>query len=122
VAAAVAALFVAVPQLLLSIYTSDAEVLALGGPLLALGAAFQVCDAVGIVASGSLRGAGDTRWPFLVQTTLAWILRLPLAYLFAVTLGGGVLGAWCAEFVFVSVLSGALWWRFRSGAWQRIAI
>jgi hypothetical protein len=38
------------------------------------------------------------------------------------TLGGGVVGAWYAEFVFVAVLSAAFVWRFRSGAWQRAEI
>jgi MATE family multidrug resistance protein len=122
VSAIVAALFVGLPHHLLAIYTRDADVLALGRPLLALGAAFQVCDAVGIVVSGALRGAGDTRWPFLVQTSLAWLVRLPLAYGFAVLLGGGVVGAWCGEFVFVSILSGVLWWRFRAGAWRDVVI
>jgi hypothetical protein len=45
-----------------------------------------------------------------------------LAWLFAVTLGGGVVGAWYAEFVFVSTLSAAFVLRFRSGAWRRVAI
>lgn len=122
VALLVATLFVAAPELLLSIYTTDAEVLALGRPLLVLGAAFQLFDAVGIIVSGALRGAGDTRWPFLVQTSLAWLVRLPFAWLFGIHLAGGVLGAWMAEFVFIIVLSGALWWRFRGGAWRGMAI
>src|SRR3990172_6663206 len=61
-------------------------------PLLALAAAFQLFDAVQIVAGGALRGAGDTRWPFLMQTSLAWALRLPLVWLFAFLLDGGGVG------------------------------
>ena len=107
---------------LMRLYVSDPEVIALGGPLLALGAAFQLFDALQLVVGGALRGAGDTRWPFLVQTALAWALRLPLAWLFAVTLGGGVVGAWYAEFVFVLSLAAALALRFRSGAWRELRI
>jgi len=118
----VATLFVLVPETLLRFYTRDAEVLALGRPLLALGAAFQLFDALGIVASGALRGAGDTRWPFYAQTLGAWAVRLPLAWLFALGLGYGVIGAWCAEFVFVAGLGCAFLWRFRSGAWRRVVI
>ena len=121
-ATGIAVLFVLAPEALLSMYTSDAEVLRLGRPLLALGAAFQLFDAVQIVAGGALRGAGDTRWPFLVQTGLAWLLRLPLAWLFAVTLGGGVVGAWYAEFVFICALAAALMWRFRAGVWKAMEI
>jgi MATE family multidrug resistance protein len=121
-ATGIAVLFVTAPEALLSMYTSDAEVLRLGRPLLALGAAFQLFDAVQIVAGGALRGAGDTRWPFLVQTSIAWFVRLPLAWLFAVTWNGGVVGAWYAEFIFILVLSAALVRRFRAGVWQEVQI
>lgn len=121
-AAGVAALFVLLPETLIGLYTDDADVLALARPLLALGAAFQLFDALQIVLSCGLRGAGDTRWPFVAQTLLAWLLRLPLVWLFAFHWEVGVVGAWYAEFVFVLTLAGALAWRFRSGAWREVAI
>jgi multidrug resistance protein, MATE family len=121
-AVGVAALFVLVPEALMRMFVDDPEVIALGGPLLALGAAFQLFDALQIVVGGALRGAGDTRWPFLAQTGLAWVVRLPLAWLFAVTLGRGVVGAWYAEFVFILSLAAALLLRFRGGAWKSIRI
>ncbi len=118
----VAALFVLAPEMLARLYTSDAEVLRLARPLFALAAAFQLFDALQIVAGGALRGAGDTRWPFLAQTLLAWLLRLPLVWLFAFALEGGVVGAWYAEFSFVLALTAVLGWRLRSGAWQAVRI
>jgi MATE family multidrug resistance protein len=121
-ALAVAALFLLAPEALLDLYTSDPEVLRLGPPLLALAAFFQLFDALQIVAGGALRGAGDTRWPFLVQTGLAWLVRLPLVWLFAFALGGGVVGAWYAEFAFIALLAAALVVRFRSGAWMEMRI
>ena len=113
--AAIALLFVAFPEFLLRIFTDDMEVVRLGRGLLLVGAAFQFFDAFGIVAGGSLRGAGDTRWPFLVQTAFAWGLFVPLAYWFGVTLDGGVFGSWLAGAIYVSVLAGVLVYRFRSG-------
>lgn len=121
-AAAVAALFVAVPDVLLGIFTNDPEVIALGRPLLALGALFQLVDAVGIIGGGSLRGAGDTRFPFLMQAALAWLVRLPLVYVIAVVLSRGVVGAWVGELGYVCVLSSAWLLRFRSGVWRTIRI
>lgn len=121
-AALVAALFLTVPDRLLGLFTHDAEVLALGRPLLALGAVFQLLDAVQIIVGGALRGAGDTRWPFLVQASLAWCVRLPLVYLLAIVLRGGVTGAWLGELGYVGVL-GAVWvWRFRAGVWRGMRI
>jgi MATE family multidrug resistance protein len=118
----IAALFLSIPDVLLGVFTTDPQVIALGRPLLALAALFQLLDAVGIIAGGSLRGAGDTRWPFLVQTTLAWCIRLPVVYLVAVVLGRGVVGAWLGELGYVAVLSSVWLLRFRSGAWRTIRI
>jgi MATE family multidrug resistance protein len=120
--ASVALLFVAIPETLLGLFSEDAGVLALGGPLLALGAGFQLLDALGIAASGALRGAGDTRWPFLAQAGLAWFVFLPAAWLFGVTLGGGLTGAWAGGLVYVAGLALAFVWRFRAGSWRRIHI
>jgi MATE family multidrug resistance protein len=122
VSAIVATLFVSAPDALLAIFSDDPRVLELARPLLALAAFFQVIDAVGIVAGGSLRGAGDTQWPFMVQATLAWVLRLPAVYVFAIWLEGGVFGAWVGELVFVFVLSLCFVLRFRAGHWRTVRI
>ena len=118
----IAAFFLTMPELLMRVFSSDPEVLALARPLLLLGAFFQVVDAAAIVANGALRGGGDTRWPFVVQATLAWVLRIPLVWLGAVTLEGGVLGAWIGETGYLVVLAIALVWRFRVGRWRTIRI
>jgi MATE family multidrug resistance protein len=117
-AAAVAALFLGAPELLMRLFSSDAEVLALARPLLRLGAFFQVIDAIGIVAGGSLRGGGDTRWPFLVHATLAWAARLPFVWMLAVWLEGGVFGAWLGELGYITLLGLAFVLRFRGGKWK----
>ena len=119
---AVAALFLAAPELCLRLFVHDPEVLRLGVPLLAVGAAFQVIDAVGVLNGGALRGAGDTRWPFVVQTLLAWGLFLPAAWVGGALLDGGLLGAWWGGVVYVTALAAALHWRFLGGAWQQVRI
>lgn len=115
-------LFLGLPEVLMRIFTQDVQVLELARPLLVLGAFFQFIDAVGIVTSGSLRGGGDTRWPFLLHATLAWALRLPLVWLAAIVLEGGLLGAWIGECGYILVLAVAFVWRFRSGRWRTIQI
>jgi len=122
IAALVAILFVSVPEHLLGIFSKDPRMLELAKPLLALAALFQVIDAIGIIAAGSLRGAGDTRWPFAVQATLAWVLRLPAVYVCAIVLQGGVFGAWAGELIFVFALGIAFVLRFRSGHWRTMRI
>ena len=121
-AGGIAILFYSVPELLVGIFTDDPEVIRLGVPLILLGALFQFFDAFGIVADGALRGAGDTRWPFVIRFALGWLVFLPLAYWMGIVLEGGLSWAWAAGVIEVSLLSMALIWRFRSGAWRHIVI
>jgi MATE family multidrug resistance protein len=118
----IAVIFVAVPDLLLGIFSRDPDVLAYGRPLLALGALYQFLDAMGIVTDGALRGAGDTRWPFVARCALSWFVFLPAAYVMAFPLGGGLTGAWIGGLLHITLLTAFLVWRFRSGAWRRIEI
>lgn len=122
IAVFVSALFISFPEVMLSIFTNDHEVLRLGSRLLVIGALFQTCDAIGVVASGSLRGAGDTRWPFVVQASLAWGLFLPSAWLLGTVFEGGVEGAWFGGVIYLGVLGAVLLQRFRRGEWRRIRI
>jgi len=118
----IAIAFLAFPEALVRIFTSDSEILQLGGPLVMLGAAFQIFDALGIVSDGALRGAGDTLWPFAVRFALAWGVQVPIAYTLGVTLDGGLLGAWLGAFVYIVLLASILVARFRSGRWRAIQI
>jgi MATE family, multidrug efflux pump len=117
-----AILFLSVPERLLSVFNTEPEFLELGRPLLALGAFFQIVDAMGIIANSALRGAGDTRWPFVVQSTLAWTLRLAALWTFAIYLQGGVFGAWLGELVYVFALGFAWLFRIRAGHWRTVRI
>ena len=118
----VALLFVTFSAPLLRVFTDDPAVVALGRPLLLVGALFQLFDALAIIAEGALRGAGDTRWPFLVETALAWGFFVPLAYTLGVVLDGGLTAAWTGGLVYIAVTAIILVRRFQSGAWKRIRI
>ncbi len=118
----IAAVFIAFPVQLLRIFTDDPAVLGLGRPLLLLGALFQLADAVAIICDGALRGAGDTRWPFVIETAMGWGVQVPLAYLVGVELGYGLTGAWAAALLHIVALASILFLRFRSNAWREIRI
>lgn len=121
-AAIIAALFMLIPDLLIGMFSTDPNVLRYGRPLLLVGACYQFFDAIAIVSDGALRGAGDTRWPFVARCLLSWFVFLPLAYLFAIPMGGGLTGAWLAGLVSIVLLALYLVLRFRSGAWRQIEI
>ena len=83
-----------VPSWIARIYTTDAVIIRSTGALLAAGAAFQLFDGIQSVATGALRGAGDTRTPMLCHLTAYWIIGLPLGYWLCFHLQWGALGLW----------------------------
>jgi multidrug resistance protein, MATE family len=89
-----AAVFVLAPRPLIGAFTADPGVLALGSALLFVAAVFQLFDGIQGVATGILRGVGDTRTPMFWNLVGHWFVGLPLGYWLCFTLGRGVLGLW----------------------------
>jgi MATE family multidrug resistance protein len=82
------------PIPLLGAFTRDPQVLAIGSRLLAIAAAFQLFDGTQAVATGVLRGIGDTRTPMIVNVVGHWMLGLPVGYALCFRYGWGVSGLW----------------------------
>jgi MATE family multidrug resistance protein len=91
---AAAGLFLALPLPLLQAFTSDAGVLEVGVTLLFVAAVFQLFDGVQVVATGALRGLGETRTPMLWNLAGHWFIGLPLGYTLCFVVGMGVIGLW----------------------------
>lgn len=92
---AVAALvFILFGRGLIAAFTKDLAVLALGVNLLRVAAVFQLFDGLQGVATGVLRGVGDTRTPMLWNFAGHWLIGLPLGYALAFTYNWGVIGLW----------------------------
>jgi len=92
--ACTALLFVSAPRVLIGAFTTDAGVLAIGSSLLLVAAVFQLFDGIQGVATGVLRGLGDTRTPMLWNLFAHWVIGLPLGYALCFGLGVGVVGLW----------------------------
>ena len=70
-----------------------------------------------IIYVSALRGAGDTRFPLLMNILGIFCVRIPLAYTFGVLLKGGLFGAWIgmtSDLMFRSLLAAG---RFTWGKW-----
>jgi multidrug resistance protein, MATE family len=92
--AATAVLFFTVPHVLIGAFTRDASVLQVGIALLFVAAVFQLFDGVQAVATGALRGLGDTRTPMWWNLAGHWAIGLPFGYTLCFVLGFGVIGLW----------------------------
>ncbi len=82
------------PRQIAHIYTPDETVVRSTVLLLAAGAAFQLFDGIQTVATGALRGAGDTRTPLFCHFTAYWVIGLPLGAWLCFRRGWGALGLW----------------------------
>ena len=83
---------------LMSIFTADAAVIALGAQVLRIEAFAEPMFGASIVASGAMQGAGDSTGCFVLNLVSMWGVRLTLAVLLAPRFGlVGVWAAMCAE-------------------------
>jgi MATE family multidrug resistance protein len=92
--ACTAAAFVLIPRALMGAFTRDEGVLQLGASLLAVAAVFQLFDGIQGVATGVLRGLGDTRTPMVWNLVAHWFIGLPSGYVLCFVQGRGVIGLW----------------------------
>lgn len=84
----------------------------LAGTLLLVAAAFQVFDAVQVVAAMCLRGLKDARAPMLIAGASYWLAGAPVCLLLAFPAGLGVLGIWIGLAVGLAVAAVSLLARF----------
>jgi len=86
--------FILVPEPILRVYTTDRGILQIGTSLLTLAALFQLFDGTQTVATGALRGIGNTRVPMLVNLGGYWLFGIPIGYVLCFHYGFGVYGLW----------------------------
>jgi len=101
--------------------TADGPFLALGGKLLVVMSVWLFFDAVDVMLCGALKGTGDTRFVFwwtLVSSFLIWLPLVGLVF----WLGGTMVQLWSTMVIYVLILCGGSWWRWRHGAWRDIGL
>ena len=72
------AMFIFAPQIM-DLFIDDPAVIKLGAQMLRIEAFAEPLLAIGTVAGGVFRGAGDTRWPFYISIVGMWIVRVTMA-------------------------------------------
>jgi MATE family multidrug resistance protein len=84
----------AAPAWLVRLFIGDSAVVASGAVLLRIAAFFELFDGLQVVATGALRGLGDTRSPMYAHLAGYWIIGLPVVYVLCFPLHWGVSGIW----------------------------
>ena len=99
-------------------FTGDPQLLSIGVRLLAIAAVFQVFDGTQAVATGVLRGIGDTHTPMVVNVIGHWALGLPAGWVLCFRYGWGVAGLWVGLSIGLIFVAAALTvaWRWKSRA------
>lgn len=83
-----------IPRGIVRVFTPDLSIIETGAQLLLVAAFFQLFDGLQVVATGALRGLGETRIPMIAAAICYWVLGLPLGYYLAFPLGWGAMGLW----------------------------
>jgi putative MATE family efflux protein len=104
-------------------------------PLLRIVSVAMPSLALSMILTGALRGAGDTRWPFVFTVIGFMGLRIPLAAILAWDhvplplvesglpgMSLGVQGAWYAMVIDVIARSVLVVWRFWQGGWKHVKV
>ena len=103
----------AAPRWIAGVFIRDAAVVGIATALLRIAAFMELFDGFQVVATGALRGLGDTRSPMLAHLAGYWILGLPVVYVLCFVLNWGVRGIWyglTAAIMLIGVVLVTVWW------------
>ena len=108
-----AIVFLTAPVALARLYTPDLEVIQVAAALIPLAGIFQVFDGTQTVATGILRGLGETRVAMLVNLLGYWCIGLPVSYLYGIRWGRGPVALWWGLVLGLAVVATVLLIRVR---------
>lgn len=114
-----ALLFTLAPQLIM-IFSQEPEVIELGAQVLRIVAFAEPLFGASIVASGALRGAGDSKGPFFISLITMWGVRITLSLLLAGN--WGLIGVWLAMAAELCARGLIFMVRLYRGRWLQISL
>jgi putative MATE family efflux protein len=82
---------------ILKIFTQDPKIIVVGLPVLWAMVFVEPGRAMNIVLMGSLKSAGDVRFPVIIGIFSMWGIAVTLSYLLGIHYGLGLLGIWLAS-------------------------
>lgn len=121
-AAVIAAVLALFGRPIVGLYNATPQVMDTGMLLLRILAYILPLEAIQFIYTGSLRGAGDTRYPAIVTFITVFLIRSGLAMLFIHVLHMSVEGAWLAFAIDQTVRTTLISLHYFRGTWQSIRL
>lgn len=90
--------------------------------LLRFVAVYTFFDGMAIVFAFAIRGAGDTRFPFVYTLVASWTVMVLPTYLMISSGRGGLFAAWSACAAYICLLGTGFLIRFLQGKWKSMSI
>jgi putative MATE family efflux protein len=116
---AVAIAFIAAPEAIVRLFTSDADIIRFGVDCLRIVAYGNIAYAIGMVMVQTFNGAGDTITPTYINLVGFWLCQIPLAWALAFPGDLGVRGVFLAiplAELLITLLGVAM---FLRGSWKQ---
>lgn len=110
-------------EFIMRVFTTDANVIAIGKFALLVFAITQVPKALNNVLSGNLRGAGDLQWLMWLVIAGVFVLEIGFNSIVAFAIPWpepwwALMGVWFVQMLDESLRMAANYWRFRGGKWK----
>ncbi len=107
---------------LMRLYTNNPDVIALGSACLWCDVILQPFKSANVILTGSLRAAGDSKFPAIVGSLMMWTLGAGTALFLAFVLDLGLIGLWLGMASDEFYRSCANLWRWKSGRWKAATV
>ena len=115
-------LFLCTNQLIVRLFTNEADIIAVGGVIVIILACVACPMTAQVIITGSLRGAGDTKYVAVMSLVCIGLERPFLTWLLCFPMGWGVVGAWMAMLFDQVIRLVFCFVRFKSGKWSKIEL
>ncbi len=109
-------------QLILKIFTSDPDIIAIGFWVFLLGFLAEPMRTTNIIIGSALRCAGDATFTSVSSIAVIWLFSVPLAYVLAVPFGLGIYGLLIAAMLDEAVRAVIKYFRWKTRKWQNYGV
>ena len=116
----IAAVLAVFSQPLLSLFSSDPQVIALGRNVMIVEVFLELGRCFNSLMVRNLQAVGDVKFPVALGILSQWIVGVGIAWLFGIYLGWGLVGIWMAFALDENLRAVLFIIRWKAGKWRNI--